>query len=116
MKVERERPIDARARAALTELKKLIRKHYPEATFAVRREEDDADCIHLVTAVDVEDGGEVIEAVLDRMMEIQIEEDLPIFVIPVRPRERALEQRPEARATSEQAGDVTVVEALPTLL
>lgn len=96
MKAERRRPGDTRTRAALAELKQLVRQRYPDATFAVRRGEDDPDCIHLVATVDVEDGGEVIEAVVERLMEIQIEQGLPIFVIPLRPRESVLAMRRDA--------------------
>ena len=90
---EQERPVDTRTQAALTDLKGLIKQHYPDATFHVMRSQDDPEAIHLVTTVDVEDRSGVLDVVMDRMMDLQIEEELPIFVIPIRPRERTLEIR-----------------------
>jgi len=87
---EQERLMDTRTQAALTELKELIKQRYPDATFYVTRSQDDPEAIHLVTMVDVDDRGPVLDAVMDRMMELQIEDELPIFVIPVRPRTRSL--------------------------
>ena len=69
-----------------TELETLIRARYPDATFRVERGQDDPEAIQLVTTVDVEDTDEVLDAIADRVMELQIEHDLPVFVIPVRSR------------------------------
>jgi hypothetical protein len=55
------------------------------------RSPEDPRIIHLITTVDVPDTTEVVEAVLDRVLMLQIDEKLPIHVIPIRPRERALE-------------------------
>ena len=115
MKATREPKLRPRMQQAVEELKGLVRERYPEAGFRVARSPEDPRIIHLWAIVD-EDGDVVIDVVIDRMMEIQIEDELPIFVIPVRPGERALEMRPEARATAEQATDVTAVEAPPALL
>ncbi len=38
--------------------------------------------------VDVDDRGEVIDVFLDRLVELQLEEGLPLFVVPVRTPER----------------------------
>lgn len=77
--------------AAITELQDLIRRRFPEAQFSVELSPEDPDILHLVTMVDIEDADVVLDAVVDRMMEIQIEEELPIFVIPVRSPARAAE-------------------------
>ena len=71
-------------RAALDELQALIHQHYPGATFRVTRGRDDPQAIHLVTLVDMDDLDAVLDVVVDRMMDVQIAEGLPIFVIPVR--------------------------------
>jgi len=63
----------------------MILQHYPDASFEVGRGQDDPAAIHLMTTVDVEDTDDVIDVVIDRLMQMQIEDDLPIFVIPVRP-------------------------------
>lgn len=83
---------------ALTELRQILREHYPDAKFQVRRGIDDPESIHLVTTVDVEDTDTVLDVVIDRLMELQVEEGLPIIhVIPIRPIERvmALSKRAE---------------------
>src|SRR4051794_8387996 len=80
-------------REALDELQALIRRYYPGAKFRVTRGRDDPQAIHLVTTVDVEDLDAVLDVVVDRMMELQIAEGLPIFVIPVRTPERVAARR-----------------------
>lgn len=92
MSAERSSHPDPRLEAALAELSGLIRRRYPEASFEISRGEDDPAAVHLTTTVDVEDTDEVVDLVIDRMMELQIEEGLPIFVIPTRPVERALQE------------------------
>lgn len=79
---------DARTRAAISELESIILARYPEATFHVERGPDDPQAIHLVTTVDVEDRTDLLELVVDRQMEIQIEDGIPIFIIPLRTPER----------------------------
>lgn len=82
-----------RARSAVDELEALILHRYPDATFRVTRGPDDTEAIHLVATVDVDDPDAVLDTVMDRMMDLQIEDDLPIYVIPVRPPERVLALR-----------------------
>ena len=72
-------------RTAIEDLKRLVLAHYPSATFTVEPSVDDPYAIHLVTTVETLDTTDVLDTVFDRMMEIQIEQGLPIFVIPVRP-------------------------------
>jgi hypothetical protein len=93
MTEEQKQPRDPRTQAALTELEELIKQRYPDATFQVTRSQEEPEAIHLVATVDVDDRGEVLDAVMERMMQLQIAEDLPIFVIPRRPRERMLALR-----------------------
>jgi hypothetical protein len=96
-----EQPLDPRTQAALSELQGIIKQHYPEATFQVTRNQEAPEAIHLVATVDVEDRGDVLDAVMERMMALQIEQDLPIFVVPRRPRERMLAVR---RALAQASG------------
>ena len=79
---------DPRIGRALNELADLVRGEYPEATFTVVPAEDDAAIIHLVARVDVEDPEDVANLIMDRMLEMQIEEELPIYFIPLRTPER----------------------------
>ncbi len=79
-------PIDAaRVQAAIVELLEIIKRQYPTAAFRVERGQDDPDAIHLVAIVDIADTGELLDLVIDRLMEIQTDDELPIFVIPLRP-------------------------------
>ena len=79
MTTERTTPISPRAQAALSELQGMITRHYPDATFAVRRGVDDPQELELWTTVDVEDTDLVLDHVIDRVMELQIEEGLPLI-------------------------------------
>ena len=86
----RNLPIAPRLEEALDELKRLIANHYPEALFSVG-EGEDPDGLYLTATVDIEDMGEVIDIFLDRMVDVQVEEGLPIFVVAVRPLARNLD-------------------------
>lgn len=78
---------DPRIQAALAELRGIIEARYPEATFEVS-EGDDPEGICLDATVDVENAFDVIDLVSDRMVDIQIDDGLPVYVIPLRPPER----------------------------
>src|SRR5215213_1614904 len=82
-------PVTPRLEEAIVELRELIARHYPDATFTVS-EGEDPDGIYLTATVDVEDMGEVVDIFLDRMVDLQVEEGLPIFVVAVRPLGRNL--------------------------
>ena len=84
MTIEGQIVVTPRMEEALDELQALIASRYPEATFSVSVGED-PDGIYLTATVDVEDMGEVVDVFLDRMVDFQIEEELPIFVVAVRP-------------------------------
>lgn len=88
---------DPRMNRALNELADLVRRAFPAATFQVSPAEDDPAIVHLMARVDVEDPEEVADLVLERMLEMQIDEGLPIYVIPLRTPERIAALR-EAQA------------------
>jgi hypothetical protein len=81
--------ITPRMEEALSELEELIRRAHPEAEFTVG-EGDDPAGVYLTATVDVDDRGEVIDLFMERLIALQVEEGLPIFVIPVRPPARNL--------------------------
>ncbi|HTE84546.1 MAG TPA: hypothetical protein VK821_07420 [Dehalococcoidia bacterium] len=83
--VGRKPKLAPRMRQAVSELKRLLAKQYPEATFRVGRSPEDAAIVHLITVVDVPDTTQVVDLVLDRVLQLQVEEKLPIHVIPMRP-------------------------------
>ena len=90
MNRERTQALDPRITRALDELTDLIRTQYPDAQFAVERGADDPEAIHLTTTVDIEELEDVVDLVIDRLLELQVEERLPIHVIPLRPLERVI--------------------------
>ena len=75
--------------SALAEMRERIACRYPETRFAIEEGEEPPG-IYLIATVDVEDMGEVVDLFIDRLVDLQIDEGLPIFVIPVRPLERNL--------------------------
>ena len=70
---------ETRLQAAVAELQELIRQRYPDAQFCVRSSEEDPTILHLVATVDTDDTDVVLDAVVDRMMDFQIDEELPLF-------------------------------------
>lgn len=90
--------LDARTQEAVDELRALILQHYPEATFQVQRGIDDPEAIHLFVTVDLEDTDAVVDLVIEPTMQIQIEREIPVFVIPIRTPERIRAMREAAQA------------------
>jgi hypothetical protein len=84
MNTVRVKDHDPRVASALSELQTIIRARYPSALFAVSHGEDPQG-IYLTATVDVEDTDVIVDLVIDRLLAIQIEEALPIYVIPIRP-------------------------------
>jgi len=80
---------DPRVQSAVAELEGLIRGRYPDASFAVGQGHD-PEGVYLTPTVDVEDTEAVFDVVVDRLLELQIDEGLPVYVIPVRPMGRVV--------------------------
>lgn len=81
--------VDARTEAAIEELKALIRGRFPGAQFRIGVSPDDAAITELVAVIDDDDPSQVLDLVIDRQMELQIDEGLPIFVVTEPTPERA---------------------------
>lgn len=94
MTIQRDSMTDPKMQAAVAELQHLILTRFPSTVFTVG-EADDPDGLYMRAVVDVDDTDEVIEVFLDRMTDIQVEDGLPIYVVPVRTPERraAVHQR-----------------------
>lgn len=84
---------DTKILAALDELRALICQRYPEATFQITSAPDDPSIVHLVAEVDLDDTEELVDLVIDRMIAFQVDEGIPIFVIPRRTPERIAARR-----------------------
>jgi hypothetical protein len=88
--------IDKRTQAAIDELRSMIRVRYPGAIFAVSHGQD-PEGIYLDATVDIEDVDEVLDVVRDRLFDLQVEEGIPVYVIPLEPEARVM-SRLEARS------------------
>jgi hypothetical protein len=82
---------DPRVQRTLGELQELIRGRYPQASFQTYRGED-PEGIYLDATVDVDDTDEVMDLIIDRLLQAQVDEGLPVYVIPLRPLEKVLEE------------------------
>ncbi len=78
-----------RMQEALEELKRLVTERFPEAAFVVE-EGFDPEGIYLITTVDIADTDDVIAVVGDRLVDLQVDEGLPLYVTPLRPIDRVI--------------------------
>lgn len=89
MSAERIQPTpESPSAPALAELQGAIGTRYPSTLFHVRRGIDDPETTYLVATVDVDDPDEVLDLVLDRLVQLQVDGGLAISVLPVHTSER----------------------------
>src|SRR6266849_240544 len=91
MSPERITANDPKIAAALNELRGLIAARYPDASFDVF-EGDDPEGIYLRATVDIEDSSDALTPALDKLYELQVEQELPIYVVTSQPTERVAAQ------------------------
>lgn len=91
MKPEQLSELNPRVRQAVDELRGLIQERWPTATFDTFRGED-PEGMYLRATVDLEDPDGVMDVIGDRLLELEVDEGLPVYVIPVRPIQRVLEE------------------------
>ncbi len=84
MPAEQLDPLSPRLQGVVEELQGLIRRVDPTATFQVVPG-DDPTGTYVIATVDVEDTETVIDAYIDRLLDLQIDEGLPVYVVPLRP-------------------------------
>jgi hypothetical protein len=101
MSYHRNKEFPARIQGAIDELRGLVLQRYPTARFAVTRAEDEPQNVHLIAVVDVEDTDEVLDLVIERVVELQVDEQIPVHVIPIRTPGRVLA---DLRARRDPAG------------
>ena len=75
---------DGRIEAAVAELQAMIGQRYPNTTFSLSHPEDEPTSVELTAVVDVDDPDEVLDLVIDRVVQLQVDEQLPIHVVPIR--------------------------------
>src|SRR3954470_195660 len=80
---------DPRIDAAVVELQQMILDHYPDATFTVEPGEDPPGT-YITATVDVDDLDEVFDVVVKRLLDMQVEERLSVYVLIVNPIERVI--------------------------
>jgi hypothetical protein len=80
---------DSRLLAAVSELRDRIAARYPEATFEVTSGDDPAG-LYLIPTIDVDDTEEVAVLIEERLLALQVDEELPVYVFPVRQLARVL--------------------------
>jgi hypothetical protein len=99
MRPETNRHLSPRMTEAVQEVQGLISASFPDATFVVE-EGSDPKGVYVVTTVDIPDTDEVIEVIGDRLVALQVDEGLPVYVTPLRPVERVIAQLREREAVS----------------
>src|SRR5216683_1304747 len=102
MRPETHVPLTPAMEEAVHELKRLITARFPEAGFVIE-EGFDPKGTYLVTTVDIADTDEVIDAVGDRLVELQVDEGLPIYVTPLRPIQRVIAELQEREQTTSRS-------------
>jgi hypothetical protein len=85
---------------AVEELQQLIEAHYPGTTFEIEQGADDPNVTNIIAIVDLDDPDEVMDMVIERLLTLQVEEALPIQVVPIRTPER-IEQHWRQRANQQ---------------
>jgi hypothetical protein len=102
-----ERPLqmsdlDERTRQAIAELQSAITARYPMTSFEIERGPEDPASIHLLAVADVDDPDEVGDLVVERVVALQVDDGIPLHVIPLRTpeRERLAREVVRSRAAS----------------
>jgi hypothetical protein len=85
--------VDDEAMAFINELKGLILSRHPEATFAISPGPDNPTAIRLHAYVDLDDPFEIADEIRDRIVDIQVDHEIPLDVAPHRTPERELAHR-----------------------
>ncbi len=79
----------SRLNEAIAELRGLITECFPQTSFAVF-EGDDPAGLYLEATADLEDCEELLEPVRDRLVELHVDERLPVYVLTARPLARII--------------------------
>ena len=109
---EREIEPGSAVQSALKELQGMIAQRYPSAAFAISRG-DDPEGFYLTPTVDVEDTTEVYDVVRERLFELQVDDGLDVYVTPVRPVERVLEEMRERQQRRPHARHPSILDLAP---
>jgi len=83
MPAEYHDALTPRLQHAVNELQHLIRRVDSMATFQVVPG-DDPTGTYVIATVDIEDTERVMDAYMERLLALQIDEGLPLYVVPLR--------------------------------
>src|SRR5438874_1970854 len=78
---------DPRMQAAIAELTSMISARYPDAVFTTEVGEHD-ESVFVIVVVDLDDTDEVVDLYVDRLVTLQVDEGLPLHILPGRTPER----------------------------
>jgi hypothetical protein len=92
MSVQRAPVDDPRLLAAVSDLRDRIAARYPEATFEVTSGDDPAG-LYLIPTIDVDDTDDVAALIEEHLLVLQVDEELPVYVFPIRPLARVLAEQ-----------------------
>jgi len=95
--------LDPPRQEAIVDLRDRISARYPTAEFALRHGIDDSDETYLRVTVDIDDPDEVLELVIDRLLELQLERGMHVYVLPIHSPEQTvhtMQQLPRFRYSS----------------
>lgn len=81
--------VDKRALVFVDELKKTILERHPEATFELGPGGENPTAIFLDAYVDLDDPFEILDEIGERVVDIQVDEGIPLFVMPRQSPDRA---------------------------
>jgi len=113
---EQDRPVrlEGRMQEAISELQTTIGQRYPSASFTLSHPEDEPTSVELTAIVDVEDPDEVLDTVIERVIEFQVDEQLPIHVVPIRTPERvAADLQNQGRVGRRMRRSTSLLDRLP---
>jgi hypothetical protein len=102
MKQKNQIILTPRMQEAIDELKGLITAHFSQAAFVVE-EGFDPEGTYLIPTVDIDDTDDVIAVVGDRLVEMQVDEGLPLYVTPLRPIDRVIAELRKREASTPPA-------------
>ena len=96
--------VDDEAMVFVEELKTLILAHHPEAKFTVGPGGENPTATFLRAYVDLDDPFEMLDEISDRIVDIQVDEGIPLHVLPLRTDERELAHRMRRAASQPRNG------------
>jgi hypothetical protein len=73
---------------------------------------DDPETTHIVATVDLDDPDEAVDLVIDRMLELQLDGGIPVYVLPIRTPERV---RKLARKLARELREQRLWPSLPSV-